>query len=103
MSPLPTNSSPPPVLPLSGAQANFLSAAHGPSVHPESMKIGSAAGSTMGVARTGKQADLLWCFEPVYQRGQDIASNPRLLPATFAEHAKQIASCPRCPPAPGPA
>jgi hypothetical protein len=45
----------------------------------------------MAPTRTGKQAELQWCFEPVYQSGQDIASNPRLLPALFAEHAKQIA------------
>jgi len=34
---------------------------------------------------------------PVYQSGQNIASNPRLLSVSFAEHAKQIASSARPP------
>jgi hypothetical protein len=51
----------------------------------------SSGGRLMGRTRAGKQAELQWCFEPVYQSGQDIASNPRVLPATFAEHAEQIA------------
>jgi hypothetical protein len=49
-------------------------------------------GRLMERPRTDTQADLQWCFEPVYQSGPDIASNPRLLPASFAEHEEQIAA-----------
>ena len=53
--------------------------------------MGRRTSTLLCATRTGKQAELQWCLEPVYQSGQDIASNPRLLPASFAEHAKQIA------------
>jgi hypothetical protein len=43
----------------------------------------------VGQPRTGVQADNQWCMKPAPQSGQDIAPQPKLSPALFAEHAKQ--------------
>ena len=92
--PCPLTAAPPLAAPL--VKSNFLSVRHGPFGPPTEHENGGVPGSRrldLGVRNpTGSQAELLWCFEPVYQSGPDLASNHRLLPAVVvAEHAEQIA------------